>query len=72
MIGERSSIFVLAGFHCYGEKRNPGESKILKIPQILKILILTKARDSLGVPPDAPTIAGKYENPNPPRKPVKG
>ena len=26
----------------YSEKRKPGESEILKIPQILKILILTK------------------------------
>ena len=33
-IGKRSSIFVLAGFFGYGEKRELGESEILKIPLI--------------------------------------
>ena len=35
----------LGGISSYGEKRRLGESEILKIPPILKILILTKTRN---------------------------
>ena len=32
-------------FSCYGENRNLGDNEILKIPPILKILILTNTRN---------------------------
>ena len=35
----------LGGILGYSEKRKPGEIEILKIPPILKTLILTKTRD---------------------------
>ena len=42
--GKRSSEFVLAGFRLWRKSR-VGRNEILKIPPILQILILTKARD---------------------------
>ena len=42
----------IGGIFCYGEKRRLGEIEILKIPLILKILILTKTRSQAPLPDD--------------------
>ena len=42
----------IGGIFCYGEKRGVGEIEILKIPLILKILILTKTRNQAPLPDD--------------------
>ena len=48
MIGKALVLIRLGGISRYGENRMSGEIEILKIPPILKILILTNTRSRLG------------------------
>jgi len=50
----------------YSEKRKPGRNEILKIPPILKILILTKTRNQARIPfsPAIPAKAGIRKSAN--------